>query len=215
MSALHRASFVIALLCIAGCGGRTEGPTAEQREAAYRANNRGVAMLEQFAYDRAVDAFQQALTADPMLRLARINLPVALFYAGRTEDARTRAEAARMAYPDAPQPVYMLGLIARVNNQPDAAAAAFTQVLQIDPQDVGALVSLALVYVQQRRYREAADLCERALAIEPYNATAAYNLGLALTRAGDTQGGARATGRFEQLRSAGYAITYSQTYLEQ
>ena len=145
MSALHRASFVIALSCIAGCGGRTEGPTADQREAAYRANNRGVAMLEQFAYDRAVDAFQQALTADPMLRLARINLPIALFYAGRTEDARTRAEAARMAYPDAPQPVYMLGLIARANNQPDVAAAAFTQVVQIDPQDVGALVNLALV----------------------------------------------------------------------
>jgi Tfp pilus assembly protein PilF len=210
------------VLCVVGsalvasaCRSPAPPDVNARREAAYRSNNRGVALLEQFAYDRAVDAFREAIAQDPMLRLPRINLPIALFYAGKTDEAGREAETARKAYPDAPQPTYVLGLIARSANQPDAAIAAFTRVLQLDPADVGSLVNLALVYVQQRRYADAADVCRRALAIEPYNATAAYNLGLALTRAGNARDGAQATARFEQLRNAGYAITYSQTYLEQ
>jgi Tfp pilus assembly protein PilF len=215
-------SSLLLLLAVAlslSCGGPAPQPETQsaedRREAAYRANNRGVALLEQFAYEQAVDAFREAVQIDPSLRLVRINLPIALYYASRTQEAQTAATAARAEYPDAPQPPYLLGLIARAQNQLDDAAAAFARVLELDPDDVGAKVNLALVDVQQRKYAEAADLCRSALALEPYNATAAYNLGLALTRAGDRAAGARALQQFEELRTAPYAITYSQTYLEQ
>ncbi|HEX6731836.1 MAG TPA: tetratricopeptide repeat protein, partial [Pyrinomonadaceae bacterium] len=49
------------------------------REDAYRANNFGVALLEQFKYREAADAFRRALQIDPKLALARINLSIALF----------------------------------------------------------------------------------------------------------------------------------------
>lgn len=187
----------------------------ERREAAYRANNRGVALLEQFAYDSAVQAFEEALTLDPDLRLAHINLPIALFYAGAVDEAARRAATARERYPDTPQPPYLVGLIARSRNDVTQATEAFERVLQLDADDVGAKVQLAQVHLQERRYAEAAALAESALAAEPYNATAAYNRGLALTRAGQQEAGQQALERFQQLRESPYAITYSNTYLEQ
>ena len=210
---------VLSVSCVA-CGDRSRsGPPAdrvrEDQESAYRANNRGVALLEQFAHDKAVDAFREALALGPGLRAARINLPIALFYANKNQDAEAAAAAARDAYPDAPQPLYLLGLIARSANRLDAAADAFLRVLQLDPDDAGAKTNLAMVYVQQSKYREAIALCESALTLEPYNATAAYNLGLAQTRAGDAAAGQRALQRFEALRASAYAVTYSHTYLEQ
>ena len=149
-------------------------------------------LLEQFAYDRAVDAFREALALDSSLRLAKINLPIALFYANKNKDAESAAgRRARTRTPMRRKRSISSGLIARSGNRLDAAADAFLRVLQLDADDVGAKVNLALVYVQQRKYREAATLCESALALEPYNATAEYNLGLALTRAGDGRGAAR------------------------
>ena len=211
---------LVAALC-AGCRNgappqATQSPSAAQtREAAYRANNRGVALMEQSSYGGAVAAFREALTTSPALRLARINLAIALFYAGQPQDAAKEAAEARRDYPEAPQPLYLLGLIARAENQPQAAADAFTRVLAFDTSDVGAKLNLAMIHLEQGRYAEAAALCRAVLADEPYNATAAYNLALALNRAGDRAESARAMRQFEQLRNAPYAVTLSQTYLEQ
>src|SRR5215813_6203088 len=49
------------------------------REDAYRANNIGVALLEQFKNKEAAEEFRQALKADPTLTLARVNLGIALY----------------------------------------------------------------------------------------------------------------------------------------
>jgi lipoprotein NlpI len=62
-------------------------PDASNLEAAYRANNRGVALLEQFSYDQAALAFRDALRLAPSLDAARLNLAIADFYAARPADA--------------------------------------------------------------------------------------------------------------------------------
>src|ERR1041384_2976935 len=49
------------------------------REDAYRLNNIGVALLEQFKHKEAAEAFRNALKIDPKLTLAQINLGIALF----------------------------------------------------------------------------------------------------------------------------------------
>jgi len=214
----YAATIVLALIGVVpvACGRSERAPTAaDTREAAYRANNRGVGLLEQFAHDQAITAFQEALRIDPAVRLARINLAIAQFYAGRTEEAAVSAREAQQDYPDAPEPSYLLGLIARAGNQPDEAVRQFERVLRVDPDDPGARINLAMVLLDERRYKESATLAESALAIEPYNATAAYTAAMAITRMGDANAGARALQRFEQLRAAPYAVTYSQSYLEQ
>jgi tetratricopeptide (TPR) repeat protein len=211
-SSFRASASCIAVLLLVSCG-ETGRQRDERREAAYRANNRGVAFMEQFAFAQAVDAFREAIDLDPSVRLAWINLPIALYFAGRIGQSASAARDARAKFPDAPQPPYILGLLARNENRLDEAAAALRQVLQLDPDDVGAKVYLALVYARQERHRESIQLSS-ALALEPYNATAAYNLGLALTRAGERDAGQRMLRRFEELRNAPYAVTYSQAYLE-
>src|SRR2546430_16062373 len=72
---LLRIALVVALAALA------QRPDPQQaREDAYRANNVGVALLEQFNYARAAGSFRDALRIDPSLALARLNLAIALLY---------------------------------------------------------------------------------------------------------------------------------------
>lgn len=189
------------------------GPTS--REDAYRANNIGVALLEQFKHKEAAEAFRNALKIDPKLNLARINLSIALFNVPDLIASQREAQAASTLAPDVPQPYYILGLIAKLQSKPEEALAAFQRVLRIDPNDVGANINVGQLLSQQRKYPEAIAAFRLALAAEPYNVTALYNLGQALMRAGQRDEGTKATERFKQLRERGSATTLGQNYLEQ
>ena len=188
---------------------------APDTESAYRANNRGVALLEQFNYDGAADAFRQALKTAPNLGLARVNLAIALFYANKGAEAADAARAAVTALPDSPTSHYVRGMIAKTDNRIDEAAAAFERVLQLDSSDAGAKIQLGQIRTQERRYDDAIPLFREALTAEPYNVTAAYSLALALTRAGRADEGRQAMQRFDALRASAYGVTYAQTYLSQ
>ncbi|MDT7807983.1 MAG: hypothetical protein QOJ70_1796 [Acidobacteriota bacterium] len=188
---------------------------ASTREAAYRANNVGVALLEQFKYREGAEAFERALRIEPHLALARINLAIALFNVPDPEGARREAEAAAADAPDTAQPHYILGLLAKSQNRPEDAIASFRRVLALDPEDVGANVSLGQVYAQQRKYAEAIALFRNALASEPYNGTALYNLGTALLRTGQREEGQRFIARFQEFRQRGSGTTIGQNYMEQ
>src|SRR5918911_232168 len=109
---------VASVLCAICLHGRTQTQPAAQkagnaREDAYRANNLGVALLEQYKYKEGADAFTRALQLDPKLELARINLSIALFNVPDLAGAQREAERAAAANPSAPQPAYILGLIAK------------------------------------------------------------------------------------------------------
>ena len=189
-------------------------PTAS-REDAYRANNLGVALLEQFKYREAADAFRRALQIDPKLALARINLSIALFNAPDLPAAQREARAAIAISPNSPQPHYILGLIAKNEARSEDAIAPFQQVLKIDPDDVGANVNLGQIYSQQRKFAEAVAAFRVALAAEPYNSTALYNLGTALIRAGQREEGQKFLQRFQEFRTRGSGSSLGTSYLEQ
>jgi len=65
------AALAVLVLGAAFCGGRPDPAT--DRERAYRANNRGVALLEQFRYPEALAAFRAALTIARSLAIARVD----------------------------------------------------------------------------------------------------------------------------------------------
>ena len=185
------------------------------REDAYRANNIGVALLEQFKHKEGADAFRRALQLDPGLVTARINLGIALFNVPDLPAAQKELLAAVAAAPTAPQPHYLLGLAAKTQNRTEEAIAEFQKVLQIDPNDVGANVNLGQLYAQQRKYPEAIAVLRKAIAAEPYNATGLYNLGTSLMRAGQREEGTKVIAQFQELRNRGTGTTLGANYLEQ
>jgi len=190
-------------------------PKANAREAAYRANNIGVALLDQFKPKEAADAFRRALQLEPGLALARINLGIALYNLPDLPAAQKELQAAIAAAPSAPQPHYVLGLAAKSQNRAEEAIASFQKVLQLDPNDVGANVNLGQLYAQQRKYPEAISVLRTAVAMEPYNATALYNLGTSLIRSGQREEGQKVVAQFQELRQRGTGTTLGNNYLEQ
>jgi Flp pilus assembly protein TadD len=190
-------------------------PVPAAREAAYRFNNLGVALMEQFRFADAAEQFKKALATDPKLPLAKINLALALFYVPDVAAAKKEAEEAAALVPEAPQPHYLLALIARMENRGDDAIASLKHVVAADPRDLGANLVLGQVYLQQRKFEEAVATFRLAAAAEPYNVSAAYNLGVALTRGGQREAGAAQMAHFQELRDSGYKTSFGQTYLEQ
>ncbi|MFN2515164.1 MAG: FG-GAP-like repeat-containing protein [Pyrinomonadaceae bacterium] len=186
----------------------------ENREEAYRANNLGVALLEQYRAREAAEEFKRALRIVPNLRLARINLSIALYYLPDVDAAKLEAEQALVQDPNAPQPHYILGLIGRAQNRFEEAIAEFEKVLKIDSGDVGSNVNVGQIFVQQKKYPEAIAAFRRALDAEPYNETALYNLGILLTRTGPKEEGQRLIQRFQQFRQSGAGTTLGNNYLE-
>jgi len=209
------------VLALAGAWfvGQSVSPAAQaqapDREGAYRANNVGVAFMEQYLFEPAVERFRKAVALDPQFATARINLGIALYYLPDLPEARKELEAAAGMAPEALSPPYLLGLIARQENRLDDAAASLRKVLAKDARDVGANVTLGQVLLAQRNYAEALPLLEAAVAAEPYNVTGLYNLGVALTRSGRREEGAKITAKFQELREGPYKTQMGNAYLEQ
>jgi Flp pilus assembly protein TadD len=186
----------------------------EQREAAYRANNIGAALLEQYKAKEAVESFTRALELKPDLLVARINLSIALYYLPDADGAKREAEKALTQDSNAPQPHYILGLIARAQSRFDEAIGEFQKVLQIDPDDVGANINVGQIFAQQKKYPEASAAFRKAIDAEPYNETGLYNLGILLTRTGHREEGQRPLQKFQQLKASGAGTTLGTNYLE-
>ncbi|HEX8922339.1 MAG TPA: tetratricopeptide repeat protein, partial [Pyrinomonadaceae bacterium] len=216
---IYRRFFALAVVALGICAALTgvvrtratvQTTSPSTREAAYRANNLGVALLEQYKYKEGAEAFARALQLEPKLAIARINLSIALYNVPDLRGAEREAQAAAALRPEAPQPQYIIGLVARAQNRTDDAIAAFQRVLKIDPRDVGANVQLGQLLAQQRKYAEAATVLRTAMAAEPYNMTAIYNLATALTRAGEREEGTRLIQKFQALRRSGAGTTIGQ-----
>lgn len=192
-----------------------DAPSGDGRERAYRSNNLGVALLEQFNYDAAAAAFREALRVDPAVAIAHLNLSLALLYLPDLAGAAREATEAARLLPLAPQPPYVLGLVARAENRNAEARTFFERVRGMDPRDSGSATHLAQILLQERNYDEAIALLQPVVADEPTNVTALYNLGLALSRGGQPEEGRRMMDRSQTVRAGGYGTTLSNGYLEQ
>jgi tetratricopeptide (TPR) repeat protein len=79
---------------------------------------------------------------------------------------------------------YVLGELARQNQQWDEAIHHFTQAAKLDPQFGEAFLGLGISLISEKRYPDAIPPLETAVKLEPKNPDAHYNLATAYTRAG-------------------------------
>lgn len=185
------------------------------RENSYRANNKGVSFLEQFKFDEAEKEFRRSLTIEPNLKLAKINLIIALFNAKKFDEAKLLAQKYLQTEKNSLQTYYILGLIGRTENNLDEALANFRKVLEFAPSDVGANVNAGQILAQKRDYAAAIKLFETAYETESFNLTAIYNLATSLQRSGERERAAELLKRFQILRDTFAGVNIGLNYLEQ
>ena len=184
-------------------------------EDAYRANNRGVSLLEQFKPDDAEKEFRRALALKNDFNLAKINLAIALFNSKKLDEAKQTAREYLQTEKDSLQAFYILGLTARTENDSDEALTDFRKVLEIDANDVGANVNAGQILAQKRDYAGAIKYFETAYKTEPFNLTAIYNLATSLQRSGEREKAAELLKRFQTLRDTSAGVNIGLNYLEQ
>jgi tetratricopeptide (TPR) repeat protein len=207
-------ALLVALSLTAACA-RGAAARRDARENAFRANNVGVALLEQFQYVEAAAAFRRASTIDASLAPPHLNLALALFYSQDLVAAAREAREAERLQPDAPQAPYVEALIARADNRPADARRFLERVREIDPHDSATNTLLGQLLMQEERYADAAAALRLAVADEPYNVTAVYALGQALVRSGNAAEGRTLVERSQALRATGYGVAFGNGYLEQ
>jgi tetratricopeptide (TPR) repeat protein len=145
-------------------------------------------------WDDAVKEYRAILKQDP-------NLPGIHFRLGRAllsqpnpspdvaSDAKQEFERELQIDPKNAGAEYVLGELARQNQQWEDAIKHFSRAAKLDPQFGEAFFGLGASLVSEKQYADAIVPLETAVKLEPRNPDAHYNLAMAYTRAGRKQDG--------------------------
>ncbi|MGH9511648.1 MAG: tetratricopeptide repeat protein [Terriglobales bacterium] len=117
--------------------------------------NKGVASYKNARYEQAIDHFQNAVSLDPSLGVARLYLATAY----------TQLYIPEV---DTPDNVRMA----------EQAIEQYKTVLQHDPKSVPSVKGIAYLYLQQKKFDEASEYYRKAIAIDPNDPEAYYTLGV-------------------------------------
>jgi Tfp pilus assembly protein PilF len=187
----------------------------EKREALYRLNNIGVALMEQFKHEDAIREFKKILATDPGFVTARINLALAYYFLNDSRNAVSEAREALKISPSSPHANYVLGATLKKEREYQEALKAFSKILETDSGEPISNIQIGQVYSQLQQYDRAIEAFKRALEAESYNATAAYSLAQAYNRSARAKEGREMLDLFQKLRASGYATTLGLNYGEQ
>lgn len=109
---------------------------------------------------------------------------IAHHQAGRWSEAEVLYRQILARFPEQPDALHMLGLLAYHAGHPDVAVDLVGQAIRLAPGQAPAYVNLASALTALGRHDEAIDSCRRALAIQPLYPEAHLNLGNALRARG-------------------------------
>jgi predicted Zn-dependent protease len=131
-------------------------------------------------WQKAVDAYRQAVQLDPHLAGVRLALAIQLLLHSPDPDAWKQAlenlnEELKMN-PDSVEAQFEIGEIYRKHDEPEQAAAAFHRALQLRPAFVEARLGLAKILRQQKKPQEALDVLEPVGEAGPDNASVHFVL---------------------------------------
>ncbi|MDZ7749285.1 MAG: FG-GAP-like repeat-containing protein [Halofilum sp. (in: g-proteobacteria)] len=194
---MSRAVIVAACLALAGCWSAPE-PDSE----AVRGNNRGVALMGQYEYDRAREAFSDLLERHPGWTPVRLNLAVALLnrqLEGDEERALTIARDVLETDPENLRARYIIGLLALHRGNAERARTHLRAVSEADPGDAHAAYFLGRSLRQLGDTEAAAAAFARARERNPYLRSAHYGFARAAGALGRDDDAAAALETYRSL----------------
>jgi tetratricopeptide (TPR) repeat protein len=145
-------------------------------------------------WEEAENEYRAILKQDPSLpgihfRLGRALLSKPNPSSDVASEAKQEFEQELQIDPKNAGAEYVLGELARQNQQWDEAVKRFSHAAKLDPQFGEAFLGLGASLISQKQYAEAIVPLETAVRLEPRNPDAHYNLAMAYTRAGRKQDG--------------------------
>ena len=173
------ASFAIAAGACGGEGEPDAGSEAAPAAALPDLSNADVFVREQVrAQHESLTAVIQSPGADAATRgEAYGEMGMLLMAAGLFDAAETHLQQAQTLAPDDLRWPYYLGHLHKTNGELDDSAAAFNEVLRIQPDDPLALLALGDVYLLQGRPELAEPLFEAQRAMQPDSVVAHVGIG--------------------------------------
>jgi len=188
---------------------RVAADLARNAPDSYQAHELNAEALElQGKWDEAAKEYQGILQRHPELpgihfRLARILLSKPNPGPNMAADAKKELEQELKINPNNPSAEYLLGELARQNQQWDEAVEHFSQAAKLDPSFGDAFFGLGMSLVAARKFSEAIPALESAVKLQPGNPGAHYNLAMAYSRAGRKMDASREFAVHRQLTSGG------------
>jgi tetratricopeptide (TPR) repeat protein len=146
--------------------------------------NVGRAFMGLSRFDEARQQFARYVEARPGDASGHCALGMTLAALERAPEARQQFERSIALAPEQTESYFRLGLLDLGAKDLDEAATNFRQVLTDDSKHAGALSGLGRVAFEQKRYLDAIDLLQRAIASDDSLREAHYYLGLTFVRVG-------------------------------
>jgi tetratricopeptide (TPR) repeat protein len=151
---------------------------AKPGQIAMLLGSEGLAFQQLRRYDEAVTAFKEAIDLAPEEPVRYVLLIQGYSAAARHKDALDTAEKARARFPQDTTVLYQLGAALDKAGRLPESEKVFRDVLAQDPLDAGALNYLGYMLAERgTSLDEAVTLIQRALTIEPGNASFLDSLG--------------------------------------
>jgi len=184
-------SILLLILLLVGCGDHRYKTTTEQgnyrtirtqplrdTEAAKRHHERGLKYLEKDETEKAIEAFEDALTADIEYGPSHNNLGRIFFMQKRWDAAAWEFEYARKLMPKRPEPRNNLGLVLEEAGELNQAVEHFRAAAGLAPD-------LGMVYERLGELDKAVESYRRAVTMEPDQIIYRGHLARAMVHRGD------------------------------
>lgn len=178
-----------------------------------RWNNLGIAMLDQFQYQEAVDAFHEVVKLRPTYADGYTNIGLTEIVWEKYDSARMAINRALVLSPENARALYYDGLLQRRAGHTEREIADFLKVVELFPQSRDARRELGITYYQKNNNDAALEQFEALQKIDPDDLSAHYNLSILYRRMGKPKEAAEQQAKFVDKKVDPGAPTYSLNFL--
>jgi tetratricopeptide (TPR) repeat protein len=193
----------------------TAADTSATPKTVARANNLGVAYMNQQRGEDALAQFKAAIAAAKTLAIPHLNAGIVLLVLQRLPESKAELDEAARLDPNNPRVFYNLGLLERGRSNCDGSIRYFEEVVRLDPNSADAHYYLGSCYLEKQDFTKAADEYREAIKLNPMHPSAEFGLARALQRSGDATAAKQHLVRFEHITHEKLGPVMAPTYGDQ
>jgi tetratricopeptide (TPR) repeat protein len=146
--------------------------------------NLGIALADHYDLQGALREFSEAARLDPNSATAHYNQGRVLYDLDRRQETRPFLETAVRLSPNYPAALYLLGVVLGTTPQ---ATDVLERLVKVDPQNADGQYLLGQCLLHEHKDQEAIEHWKAAVAADPENSSALYNLARTLNSLHDPE----------------------------